>query len=70
VARELGIAERTFKHQLRPRYEGDSERYGALDYHAGRWRYPHPGVYASELLDPEQQDAARRLFSEREAPQE
>jgi hypothetical protein len=69
VARELGIAERTFKHQLRPRYDGDNERYGALDYHAGRWRYPHPGVYASELLDPEQQDAARRLFSEREAPQ-
>ena len=62
VAAELGVAERTFKHHLRPRRRGDGERYGSLDSHAGRWRYPHPGTFATELLDPEQQEAARRLF--------
>lgn len=65
VAATLGVAERTFKHQLQPRRVGDPDRNGPLAYHIGKWRYPHPGSYASELLDLEQQEEARRLFSGR-----
>ncbi len=62
MARELGIPLRTFTHALRPRGPEDRERHGDLDYHEGRWQHPHPGNYASELLDPEQQEAARQRF--------
>ena len=65
LAEELGVPVRTFQHALRPRYEGDAERYGHLDYHEGRWRAPHPGTFATELLDPEQQEAARAWFAAR-----
>jgi hypothetical protein len=65
VARELGIPQRTFSHAMRPRYDNDTERRGTLDYHEGLWQHPHPGNYATELLDPDQQEAARERFSGR-----
>jgi hypothetical protein len=66
VARALGVPARTFQHALAPRYEGDPERRGTLGYHQGRWRYAHAGNFATELLDPEQQEQARQLFRSRE----
>ena len=63
MARELGVPERSFDHSLRPRYPGDKESYGDLDYHQGRWRGRHPGTLATQLLDEEQQAAARARFS-------
>ena len=67
MAEEIGVPIRTFLHALRPRsgVEHDTERYGTLDYHEGRWQGSWPGTYASELLDPEQQEAARAWFATR-----
>lgn len=65
LAEELGVPVRSFMHALRPRYEGDRERYGHLAYHAGRWQAPHRGTFATELLDEEQQEAARAWFATR-----
>ena len=62
MARELGVPLRTFTHALRPRGPDDRERHGHLDYHEGRWQHPHPGNYAAELLDADQQEAARQWF--------
>lgn len=65
LAEELGVPVRSFMHALRPRYEGDRERYGHLEYHEGRWQAPHRGTFATELLDEEQQEAARAWFATR-----
>lgn len=65
MAEALGVPPRSFFHALRPRFEGDGERVGHLEYHEGRWQAPHPGTFATELLDEAQQEAARAWFATR-----
>lgn len=63
MAKQLGVPLRTFKHALRPRYDGDPEQHGTIGWHAGRWRRAHPGNYATQALDLDQQVIARARFA-------